>query len=125
MDRIYYGGAIMDKQAQDLANNFAKYGNRILAAAQRGITKAAIKITGDAKTLSPVDTGLLRKSLFYRVTRESRQVLGVVGTNVEYAAFQEFGTSRMEPQPYMKPALDQNKENTVNLVRNEIRKELA
>lgn len=34
----------------------------------------------------------------------SRNVVYVVGTNVEYAAYVEFGTSRMEAQPYLFPA---------------------
>lgn len=30
-----------------------------------------------------------------------------VGTNVEYAVYVEFGTSRMEAQPYLRPAAEQ------------------
>lgn len=30
-----------------------------------------------------------------------------VGTNVEYAVYVEFGTSRMEAQPYLRPAVEQ------------------
>lgn len=29
----------------------------------------------------------------------------VVGTNVEYAVYQEFGTSKMAAQPYLRPAV--------------------
>jgi HK97 gp10 family phage protein len=61
----------------------------------------------------------------YRVTRVARQVIGEVGTNVEYAAFQEFGTSKMEPQPFLKPSLDANRTNSIKLVQDEIRKELT
>ena len=34
-------------------------------------------------------------------------VVYVVGTNVEYAAFVEFGTSKMKAQPYLRPAARQ------------------
>ena len=34
----------------------------------------------------------------------------VVGTNVEYAAYVEMGTSRSQPYPYLKPAVEGNKE---------------
>ena len=34
----------------------------------------------------------------------------VVGTDVEYAPYIEFGTSRMAAQPYLRPALDENKD---------------
>ena len=30
----------------------------------------------------------------------------LVGTNVEYGPYVEYGTSRMAPQPYMRPAFD-------------------
>ena len=29
-----------------------------------------------------------------------------VGTNLEYAPYQEFGTRTMTPQPYLRPAID-------------------
>lgn len=35
---------------------------------------------------------------------ENEDVVYVVGTNVEYAAYVEFGTSKMEAQPYLFPA---------------------
>lgn len=33
----------------------------------------------------------------------------VVGTNVEYAIYQELGTSRMPPQPHLRPAVESAK----------------
>lgn len=36
--------------------------------------------------------------------REMRDTVYIVGTNVEYAAFVEFGTSRMQAQPFLFPA---------------------
>lgn len=35
---------------------------------------------------------------------DNEDVVYIVGTNVEYAAYVEFGTSRMEAQPYLFPA---------------------
>lgn len=31
----------------------------------------------------------------------------VVGSNVEYSVYQEFGTSKMEAQPHLRPAVEQ------------------
>lgn len=31
----------------------------------------------------------------------------IFGSDVEYAGFVEYGTSRMEPQPYFQPAIDE------------------
>lgn len=38
---------------------------------------------------------------------DSEDVVYVVGTNVEYAAYVEFGTSKMSAQPYLRPAARQ------------------
>jgi len=40
-----------------------------------------------------VRTGLLRVSINHRITDNGREVRGIVGTNVEYAKFHEFGQS--------------------------------
>ena len=57
-----------------------------------------------AKDLCPVDTGRLRNSISYAV-EESEQAV-YIGTNVEYAAYVEMGTSRMKARPYLKPAAE-------------------
>lgn len=41
---------------------------------------------------------------FDRVKEFAGRAEYVVGTNVEYAVYVEFGTSRMEAQPYLRPA---------------------
>lgn len=40
-----------------------------------------------------VRTGRLRRSITQRITNSGREVRGIVGTNVEYAKFHEFGQS--------------------------------
>lgn len=46
------------------------------------------KITAEAKSLAPVDTGRLRNSINYRITGNQL----IVGPDVPYAPYQEFGT---------------------------------
>ena len=62
-----------------------------------------------AKQLVPVDTGALRASIRISSTTEAAN-LGLSGATVEvgqpYASFVEYGTSRMAPQPFMRPAVD-------------------
>lgn len=56
-----------------------------------------------AADLAPVDTGRLTNSITH--APEDKYTM-VIGTNVEYAAYVELGTSRHpEPQPYLRPAL--------------------
>ena len=54
--------------------------------------EAALVVSGAAKQLAPVDTGRLRASITPAVAREANEVIGVVGSNVEYAPYMEFGT---------------------------------
>lgn len=54
--------------------------------------------------LCPVDTGRLRGSITHGV--DMGELCAFIGTNVEYAAYVEYGTSRMKPQPYFKPAIN-------------------
>lgn len=45
-----------------------------------------------AQSVCPVDTGRLKNSISYAVDAQQHEVY--IGTNVEYAPYQEFGTSR-------------------------------
>lgn len=76
-------------------------------ATKRAVTQAALLVERGAKQRAPVDTGRLRSSITYELTEaKGGDVNGaIVGTNVEYAPHQEFGTSRMKAHPYLIPAL--------------------
>lgn len=64
----------------------------------------AIGLTAEsyAKKDCPVDTGRLRNSITNAVMADEKAVY--IGSNVEYAAFVELGTSRMKARPYLRPA---------------------
>ena len=62
------------------------------------------QIEGDAKRLCPVDTGTLKGS----ITGDNDDKSAVIGTNVEYAAPQEFGTNKMAANAFLEPAATQN-----------------
>jgi len=88
-----------------------------------------------AVLLCPVDTGNLRNSIVNEVSVQKNIVRGRIGTNVEYAPYVEFGTGKYaenglgrkggwyyedeygnvhftygsRPQPFLRPALWQNK----------------
>lgn len=49
----------------------------------------------ETKRRTPVDTGNLRNSFHTDVVREGPEIHVEVGSNVEYAAYVEHGTSRM------------------------------
>ena len=94
--------------------------------------RMAFQIEKVAKEMSPKDTGALRNSI-YTVTQKSDgysaassaaksanpavttaphpaptgDVIANVGPCVDYAEYQEFGTSRMAAHPYLTPAVEQ------------------
>lgn len=64
-----------------------------------------------------VDTGTLRRSITYEVDEEN--LVGRVGstqTNPPYGAYLEFGTSRMQPRPWLKPATEKSMETIKKLL---------
>lgn len=60
----------------------------------------------------PVDTGALQASITMTVTPQGEKVIGKVeaGHNVPYAIAVEYGTSKMKARPFMRPALNLNRE---------------
>lgn len=78
----------------------------VLSAVKTAITRALFSVgaaaEGHAKSNAPVDTGRLRNS----ITHQEEADATVIGTNVEYAAAQELGTSRgIRPKHYLKNAV--------------------
>ena len=108
------------------------------------LNKACILVENDAKKKCPVDKGQLRNSITHEV--EGKEA--VVGTNTEYAPYVEFGTgikgenSPSPPkanvgqgyrsdwvgqvaQPFLYPALANNKDKVLKQVRPDLIKEIG
>lgn len=75
-------------------------------AVERSLTRIGLAAEGYAKkNLYPghgLDTGNLRNSITNEVQSSEKAVY--IGTNVEYAAYVELGTTRTKAKPYLKPA---------------------
>lgn len=87
-------------------------------AEQRALETIGLVAEGYAKKLAPVDTGNLRNSISHAVEDKA----AYIGTNVEYAAFVEIGTSRSKAQPYLKPAASDHARTYRNIIETEMRK---
>lgn len=108
----------------------------------KALTAGALVVHGAAVNLSAIDTGNLRGSISYTVDNAvygqdsgggkaaskdqyikptSDKDAAYIGTNVEYAPFLEFGTSKMDAQPFLRPALDNNKAKVARLMKKIIR----
>jgi len=69
---------------------------------------ALAELTAEAKRRCPVDTGRLRSTITYEVDAQRRT--GRYGTNVEYAWYQEEGTSTgIVGKHYLRGALEAKK----------------
>jgi HK97 gp10 family phage protein len=103
------------------------------------LQKACAVIERAAKQKAPKDTGALRRS----ITSEVNGLEGVVFTNLEYAPYVEYGTglfaenggradvpwnyqddagnwhstSGQHPQPFMRPALNENRERVIDILK--------
>lgn len=82
---INYDNGLSDI-ANNIENNFADI-----------IGQGAQTVCESAKSLCPVDTGLLQSSINVQPAGNT----AVISADTEYAVFVEFGTSKMAAQPYL------------------------
>lgn len=69
------------------------------------LERRALKVERQAKHLAPVDTGRLRDSITHAMATDAEGLYVDIGSNVEYAIYQELGTRFMAAHPYLRPAL--------------------
>ena len=79
------------------------------AQARAALMAGGLVIQTAAVPKARVRTGTLRRSIHTETAETTSGAVARVGTNVEYAAAQEFGTSRMSGQPYLRPAFDEKR----------------
>ena len=98
--------------------------------------KACAIVERSAKQKAPKDTGALKRSITSKIEVVDDSIVGIVFTPLEYAPYVEYGTglfaeeggridvpwnyqddkgewhstSGQKPQPYMRPALEENRE---------------
>lgn len=79
------------------------------AQARAALLAGGLPIQTAAVQKAAVLTGTLRRSIHTEAAETSDGAVARVGTNVEYAIHQEFGTSRMSGQPFLRPGYDEKK----------------
>lgn len=112
---------------------------------EQALGKACAVVERSAKQKAPKDTGALRRS----ITSEVRDLEGVIFTPLEYAPYVEYGTglfaeeggrsdvpwnyqddegnwhttSGQKPHPFMRPALTQNREKIIKILKEGLKQE--
>lgn len=119
------------------------------AAIESGLTIIGGKAEGYAKALAPKDTGLLQNSITYALggqppaisaynaatgggsgsyagtapADEGNQRSVYIGTNVEYAPYQEYGTSSMKhPNSFLRPGIEPHMDEFKAVLESELQK---
>ena len=100
-------------------DNSKEVSDNIKAALLRGLETCGLVAEGYAKKLAPVDTGNLRNSITHDV--DDGEPAAYIGTNVEYAPYQELGTIHMAAQPFLKPAVADHANEYRKIIENELK----
>ncbi len=95
------------------------------------VFEAAMKVGGmeierEARKNAPYLTGNLRRSIHTVTERTLIEIRAWIGTNVEYALWLEYGTSKMpKGRPFLRPALDTKYNSAINTVVAQLRRYFA
>jgi HK97 gp10 family phage protein len=91
-----------------MTSNRKELEKELKEAVERALEAVGLTAEAYAKLDCPVDTGRLRNSISHAV--DVNEEAAYIGTNVEYAPYVEYGTRRMAPRPYLKPAATEHGE---------------
>lgn len=87
-----------------MASPFEDEINRTVQTGLQAMQESMFMIEADTKQLCPVDTGTLKRSYTSKAEIDGDNIIGTVGSNVEYAPFVDW------KQPHLTAAVDQNME---------------
>lgn len=80
------------------------------------MAQAAELVANSAKAMCPVDTGTLQASISAASSASSASV----GAGAGYAAYVEFGTCKMAAQPFLVPALLNNSNAIIGIIKSAV-----
>lgn len=112
-----------DGSPEDIAARISRLDDALQDELEKAMKDIVQKIAADAARLAPVDEGTLRSSIRGIVLPMMQGVVkGAVGSNVSYAPHQEFGTEDMEPNSYLRPAIEANRDYVIERTEEAIRR---
>lgn len=107
------------------ARNLENSREQALVAAVQELNNTALSVESTAKqnikNNKTVDTGRLLGSVNTKLAKVSTDATAEVGTNVEYANYIEYGTSKMGAKPFLNPAFDVETDGLDNRIRQAVR----
>lgn len=136
-----------DVDTEEFNRQVDEYINRTLPNnTKQGMARACLVVVASSKRNCPVDLGQLRASITYQVKEESKEIVGFVGTPVEYGAYVHEGTGvyakngdgrqtpwfyknregktiktiGQKPNPFIKKAVQENKDKIIAILKEAI-----
>lgn len=121
----------LDKLQKQLSELVKKYPEAV----KQGMIDDGFAIQGKAKRYVAVDTGRLRASISVSwkegdsgveppaespIKKPTEDFEVRIGTNVQYAIYQELGTCKMPAHPYLRPAFEEEIQNLLKYIKQEI-----
>lgn len=108
----------------------AELGDAAAEALDKASKAGADMVISDAKRRVPVDTGKLRDSLVLKKSRVKKvkvksEYYVTKKSGAEHFAPVELGTSKMKAQPFLRPAIDENKNSIAKKVNEEMLKAIG
>ena len=79
--------------------------------------QAKINVSKSPPEHPQVQTGRLRSSINFRIETSHNEIAALIGSNVSYAGFLEFGTSRMPPYPWLFPAVEMKRKEIIETLK--------
>lgn len=100
---------------QSVLRNLSIIQKRIVTKVYNALQVASNIIVDEAKIRCPVKTGRLRSSIDFNVSVAKNKMTSEIGTDVYYAGYVHFGTSRMKARPFLQLALTENRQKILNV----------
>ena len=106
---------------EELAENLRRLGIKMEEAIKPGLEKGGEIVRVDGSNRAPRRRGKLAADIVKSKVEKNEIKVGP-GKDVWYGKFPELGTSRMSARPYLRPALDENKDKINEAIRKELSK---
>jgi HK97 gp10 family phage protein len=99
----WHGNEFWEKNRKDLGDRLERAAIYLENEIKKSVSDKSPPVS-DPGNPPNVDTGELRRSITHEVDRDN--LVARVGTNKIYGRYLEMGTDKMQPRPFLAPALE-------------------
>ena len=110
-----------------VVRNLERLDKQIKDGARKARLRAAMEVEREAVAEVPVDSGRLKGSIMTQEVNDELVEVGSgvkAGTEVEYAHYVEYGTSKMAAHPYLQPAVEKVRQKYPKMIIEDVQTEI-